>query len=385
MEDVTLTSFEAENIYSWKRVKLDFTSSVQALIGRNDTGKSNLLKAVGLLGELVRGGGLPAAFGERAEFERVRLWGSADDVKVSVTGEVLGLRAAYSVSFRRRKVLSEQLVFGDDWSVVRHEAGMMLTKKGRATALELPDSHRLLWSVVDRGELAVAEVSEFQAALSGLQVRRLRADAIARPCAAGPSLILGEDGSGLAAVLERLAGHPLKHGVFDSVNRRLKQLVQSIERVGVDADATDPNLRVLKFVAPFGSGSRAFPAADASEGILVALAILVLVESGGEVPVLLLEELENGLHPKRLGEVVSLLRELAAEDDLHVLLTTHSPYLLDALRPDEVSIVTRDAQGHSHLQSMADFPELDAWRKGFSTGEIWSNLDEARLTQRESA
>ena len=83
----------------------------------------------------------------------------------------------------------------------------------------------------------------------------------------------------------------------------------------------------------------------------------------GEV-LLVIEELENGLHPSQAGRVLELLRSSAAEEGKRVLLTTHNPALLNRVRGElrrSVTVCHRDDRGWSRLTPLVDMPDyLDA-------------------------
>src|SRR5262249_24104090 len=74
------------------------------------------------------------------------------------------------------------------------------------------------------------------------------------------------------------------------------------------------------------------PARDPSQGLLAYVFFLALVHRSDGPAVLLVEEPENGLHPLRIAEVLSLLRRFTAQG-IPVLVTTHSPELLSACTP----------------------------------------------------
>lgn len=95
----------------------------------------------------------------------------------------------------------------------------------------------------------------------------------------------------------------------------------------------------------------------------------------------LVEEPERGLHPRLLDSFLDQLREYAR--DKQFIMTTHSPQLLDSLRPEEVWVTTRDDQGFSALACMAAYPALDRWRDNFNAGEIWMNVPEGQLATSE--
>ena len=90
-----------------------------------------------------------------------------------------------------------------------------------------------------------------------------------------------------------------------------------------------------------GSSVHAIPAWLLSEGTRRITALFALLESTPPPSLIAVEEIENGLDPWTLQFILRALREAAA-DGVQILLTTHSPYLLDQVDPDEVIYVSRE-------------------------------------------
>lgn len=107
-----------------------------------------------------------------------------------------------------------------------------------------------------------------------------------------------------------------------------------------------------------------------SEGFLYAVAFAALRHMDS-VSILCVEEPENGLHPARIREVMNVLRDLS-QRGTQVLLTTHSPLVVNELRPDEVTVVTRPAGG-SVATRLIDVPlyRERTERDGLLPGEFW--------------
>ncbi len=87
-------------------------------------------------------------------------------------------------------------------------------------------------------------------------------------------------------------------------------------------------------------------------------------------PFIGVEEPENFLHPRLLPELAEECR--AASDHSQLLVTTHSPFFLNAVRPEEVRVLYRDERGHTQAVRAADIrgvPEfMDA---GALLGQLW--------------
>ena len=112
------------------------------------------------------------------------------------------------------------------------------------------------------------------------------------------------------------------------------------------------------------------PARDIAEGLLVFFALLCVVHRDDPPAVLLVEHPENGVHPQRVHQVVNLLRGLA-DQGVQVVLTTCSPGVLDACRPEEVLVFRRpDIASPTEIQRL---PQDFARRaNGATLGAIWA-------------
>lgn len=119
------------------------------------------------------------------------------------------------------------------------------------------------------------------------------------------------------------------------------------------------------------------PAQDLSQGLLAYLFYLCVAIRSDRPAIILIEEPENGLHPHRLYEVVQVLRRLP-EAGVQVLLTTHSPDLLDACRPEEVLVLLRpDPESGTEIHRLPE--NFDRIRMRETLGSIWATRGEAGL------
>jgi predicted ATPase len=144
--------------------------------------------------------------------------------------------------------------------------------------------------------------------------------------------------------------------------------------------------KALEFVLAGASPPVTVPATHASEGALLLTAFLTLAY--GDTPeVLLIEEPENGLHPTRLQTVIDLLRQISTgavgNRPRQVIMTTHSPLLLNYLKPEEVRIVRRDPESGTEVTPMTAVPNIDRLLGEFGMGELWYLLTEEGLLKGE--
>ncbi|OPZ45339.1 MAG: hypothetical protein BWY92_01992 [Firmicutes bacterium ADurb.BinA052] len=116
----------------------------------------------------------------------------------------------------------------------------------------------------------------------------------------------------------------------------------------------------------------ALPGWVLSGGTLRLLALLAALRTPAGPSVLFIEELENGLDPRAIGFVVEEIRSAVTAGDRQVILTTHSPYLLDKLSLEHIVTVERPDGGSPIFRRPTEEEELRQWATKFSPGSLYS-------------
>ena len=99
----------------------------------------------------------------------------------------------------------------------------------------------------------------------------------------------------------------------------------------------------------------------------------------------LLDDLDRGLHPKAQKELISLLRGLLETNtDLQILATTHSPYMLDCMATNEVRMTVLRDDGATACAALASHPQFEKWKDEMAPGEMWSLFGEKWLIEQET-
>jgi hypothetical protein len=122
---------------------------------------------------------------------------------------------------------------------------------------------------------------------------------------------------------------------------------------------------MVQLIESFGGVEQKYEAALLSDGTLRVLAIAAAMLSAPEGSLVVIEEIDNGVHPSRARHLLERIQFVAERRKLRVLLSTHNPAMLDALPdsaiPDVVFCYRDPASGDSRmirLGSMPDAPEL---------------------------
>jgi predicted ATPase len=172
-----------------------------------------------------------------------------------------------------------------------------------------------------------------------------------------------EDGSNLSAVLYKITQTDSgTHKLLDFIRSLPEQDITDIQFIKTERQ--DVMVRLLE---SFGEQQRIVDAPLLSDGTLRVLAVGAALLTSPEGSLVVIEEIDNGVHPSRAELLVRQIRQIATDRHLRVLLTSHNPALLDAL-PDEsladvVCCYRNLSDGDSRLLRLGDmdrYPELVA-------------------------
>lgn len=140
--------------------------------------------------------------------------------------------------------------------------------------------------------------------------------------------------------------------IFQQLEADFALCIGDLISVSTPADPDEPGKLKLKFFDKNGVG---YWAEEVSEGVLYFLALLCIVHQPDPPKLLLLEEPEKGIHPRRIREVMDFIFELARMRDIQIILTSHSPYVVDYFAdiPECISVFDRE-NGETVINNAGD-------------------------------
>ena len=109
-----------------------------------------------------------------------------------------------------------------------------------------------------------------------------------------------------------------------------------------------------------------------STGTLRILCLLALFRHPNPPPLIVIEEIENGLDPRTIHLIVEEIRNLVESGRSQVIATTHSPYLLDILELSHIVVVERTEDHGPVFFRPDDQPELERWAENFGPGSLYT-------------
>jgi energy-coupling factor transporter ATP-binding protein EcfA2 len=197
--------------------------------------------------------------------------------------------------------------------------------------------------------------------LEGVQRLTLNSAALRRPSPPGSPRRFQPDGSNLPWVIQDLE---------DRAPQRVREWIAHVRTALPDLRAIRtverPEDRHRYVVLDYEAGLHA-PSWLVSDGTLRLLALTLLAYIPNLEGIYLIEEPENGIHPRA---VETVLQSLSSVYGAQVLLATHSPVILSLARPEQVLCFGRTAQGETDIVRGTEHPRLRQWRGETDLGTL---------------
>ena len=369
-----------QNFRTLRSVEFRNLTPLTVLLGPNGSGKSTVFDVFAFLAECFELG-LHRAWDKRGRGQELKSRGGDGPVVIEIKyreqpGQPLITYHLAVDEHNRAPVVAEEWLQwrrgqrGKPFRFLQYERGQGRAVSGdqpdeRDKRIEIPLNAPDLLAVNALGQFAehprVAALRQF---ITGWHVSYLSADSARGQPETGPQEQSSKTGDNLANVIQYLAEqHPERLERIFSV---LRQRVPRIEKVLAET-MRDGRLLLQIKDAPF---SHSVLARFASDGTLKMLAYLVLLHDPIPPPFIGIEEPENFLHPRLLVDLAEECR--AAGERTQLLVTTHSPFFLNALQPKEVRVLWRDEQGYAQTQCVADMENVRAFMdQGALLGHLW--------------
>jgi predicted ATPase len=382
MKKTTVPRIEYLHVRNYRALRdleLRHITPMTVFLGPNGSGKSTLFDVFAFLAESFSAG-LRKAWDRRGRFRELRSRNAEGPIEFELKYREPGKNIiTYHLSIdenpRGPYVAEEWLQwrrkeYGAPFRFLDFEEG-----EGQVISGEAPDeddgrmAEKLaspeMLAVNTLGQLAKhPRVSALRQFITNWYLSYLSADSTRGIPEAGPQEQLSETGDNLPNVIQFLSEQYSEH--LELILGKLVQRVPRLEGIQIEI-MQDGRLLLQIKDAPF---DKPIMARFASDGTLKMLAYLTILYNPTLPPLIGVEEPENQLHP-------ALLRGLAEEchsasENTQLMITTHSPFFVNGLRPQELWVLYRDEEGYTQAKRASDMrgiPEFIA--EGALLGDLW--------------
>jgi predicted ATPase len=203
--------------------------------------------------------------------------------------------------------------------------------------------------IADRFLLRFVECEWAEEKLS-TSIFNLNPDAISQSELTIPVAEVRADGKGTCQVLDSLKNGD-REDLFEETESNFRRYVPEVEKLSLRTVAEGKKqiqVRERGLKEPV-------PATELSEGTRLILCILTILHQENPPPVILLEDIDRGMHPRLFEQIAPLIRDIAERNQINIIATTQNPYLVDCFRDHEGAvIIVEKTDGASTLTTLAE-------------------------------
>lgn len=414
LKDITLGKL-------WNTQNRDSLTPMTAVIGKNGVGKSTLFDAFGFLSDCLKGGVEEACDARgRGGFERLRSQGQEGSIEFQIyykedyNSRPITYELAIDLDTDNRPYVKKERLrqrrkgqkTGWPFSFLILDEGKGIVWKGEEEGKQVEEGqdHFDLLKLIekiqreadeesketelvelnDKRKLGIAtlgslkqhpRISLFRRFIEGWYLSYFTPDAARSLPLAGPQKHLNIHGDNLGNVVQFMEREHSKK--FQNILNSISRKIPGIEKISTEK--SPDNRLLLKF------NDRGFQdpfyVQQMSDGTLKVFAYLLLLEDPSPPPFICIEEPENGLYHKLLETLAQEFRKHATgqRGRSQIFITTHQPYFVDALQPEEVWILEKGDDGFSRIKRASDNPLIKHLvSEGLPLGSLWYSdyLDE---------
>lgn len=392
----------------WNTQNVAALTPMSAVIGKNGAGKSSIFDAFGFLSDCLQHGVEEACdLNGRGGFDRIRSLGNHEPMefeiyyKESTKDRPITYELSIDIDANNRPFVSKERLrqrrkgqsWGRPFSFLILESGKGIVWKGEAQGAEETDDsdlNSLIENMLreesnetepveldDYRKLGIAtlgalkqhpRISAFRRFIESWYLSYFAPNAARSLPLAGPQKHLSATGDNIGNVVQFMEReHPKK---FQSILNRIAEKIPGIDQISTQKT---PDGRLLLCFNDRGFEDP-FYSQQMSDGTLKVFAYLLLLEDPDPSPFLCIEEPENGLYHKLLETLAIEFRAHATgkKGGSQIFVTTHQPYFVDALKPDEVWILEKQDDGYSSIRRASDDPLVcNMVAEGLPLGGLW--------------
>lgn len=332
-----LQKVSIQNFKSLKDVTLEL-QKVNLFIGPNNSGKSNFLKALELFGKYLC-----------HQSEGNRFVKTINDLK-EISFKKKNDNLKFEVLFNNELIGCNIISSEDTYSDINYE----ISFSGERYPVSMPsqdfNDHTIKSS--DFNETVRINLRDLEKKVFGnIKIYNVVPFFLTKSSSLSRDNLITESTSNLVSFLDNIKEE--NPSIFRQIEEDLNKCIPEFKHITLPKTKAE-NGYIEKKIKLLDKDENGFWADEVSEGVLYFLALLCIVHQPNPPKLLLLEEPEKGIHPRRIHEIMKFIFQLAEDKDIQVIMTSHNEHVLEefAIIPEAVFIFDKDDEGATHVKNL---------------------------------
>ena len=375
-----LIYFRLENFKAIQRAAIRFTP-LTVLIGNNGSGKSSLIEGLetyraivadGLDAAMQRWFGLEHVWNKAAkhpllaEGKRQRTYGNP--ISFTANGQIDGKPYRAEMVVNAKPGLNGIFI---ERETIKSPGVAPMNRQASGSYKFHGETEKLRHGDFDVGQSAVPRLLKEH--VVAWQFLSLSPDSMGPPTvksmATNGNLLLNRDGSNLAQYLLNIRTKDT--AAFDGIIEAMQFVLDYAQNFEpVETREIQPTM-YLKMLEQVRDENIEIPGWLISTGTLRILALLAVLRNPDPPPLIVVEEIENGLDPRTINLILKEIQTAVQSGHTQVILTTHSPYFLNLLDLSHLVLCER-VEGAPVFRRVSDIKSVAEWAKSFAPGQLYT-------------
>jgi predicted ATPase len=183
---------------------------------------------------------------------------------------------------------------------------------------------------------------------------------------------------------------PFIHKMSETEKKELNSIVSDFmgHNIEIETEEVWKDKVDLWITESFNGASTSINSRHISDGLLRMIALVAIATQKEtkfiiDLPIttgiVMFDEIENGINPYLTEKYIGLFRKLIKMTGQQVIVTTHSPIIVDDIDPEEIVCLWKDENGATHNKRLFDIKELQEMLEYLNPGEAWMNIRQEEL------